>query len=221
MATDPAQVLRDAWPWLRAEYQKLDDNLRELTAALSDPTASGAERDNALIASAELLCRTIRACRQKDLFSAVGEDLAAQGVHVKALQREIQEHLENILKREEAVLVVAGLDHRAAQSLMQEVSQAPRHIWGIDPLHYTMLDRKVMLATEDICHRFPKTRLELRELEFRNLVKRVKAKYGIVGGLAIAAANTTITVLVPEPVSITKFSGLIGAAYISYSAGDD
>jgi hypothetical protein len=220
MAVDPSQVLQNAWPWLQSEYKKLDDNLRELSAVLADQTASGAERENALIASAELLCRTIRACHQKDLFNAANEDLVALGKPlIQILQRETREHLENILKREEAVLIVAGLDPTAAHTLLQEVSRAPTHIWGIDPLHYQALDRKVAFATEDICHKFPKTNLDFRVHAFKELVKSVKAKYGIVGGITIAAANTSVALLVPEPIAITTFSKYIGVAYTAYSAG--
>jgi hypothetical protein len=220
MAVDPAQVLQNAWPWLQSEYKKLDDNLREFSATLADPTASGEERENVLIASAELLCHTIRACHQKDLFDAASEDLAALGrPQTDVLQRTIKEHLENILKREESVLIVAGLDPTAAHTLLQEVSRAPTHIWGVDPLHYQALDRKVAFATEDICHKFPKTNLDFRVHAFRELVKSLKAKYGIVGGLTIAAANTAVALLVPEPIAITKCSKLIGVAYTAYSAG--
>lgn len=220
MAVDPAQVLQNAWPWLQSEYKKLDDNLRELSATLTDPTASGAERENALIASAELLCRTIRACHEKDLFNAASEDLVALGrPQIVNLQLEIQDHLENVLKREEAVLIVAGLDPTAARTLLQEVGRAPTHIWCVDPLHYQALDRKVALATEDICHKFPKTNLDFRFHAFKELVKSVKEKYGIVGGLTIAAANTAVSVLIPEPITFTSFSKYIGVAYVAYSAG--
>jgi len=220
MKPDPSTVLQAAWPWLKAEYERLDVNLQQLSQVLSDPEASGAERENALIAAAELLCRTIRACREKDLFSAAGDDLGALATGLyKQIQRETLERLREILKREEGVLIAAGLDPGAAQRLHDDVIRMPAHVWAEDPLYYNGLDYKVLLATEDICHKFPKTNLDFKVHAFRKKVKEVKSRYGIVGGLAIVAANASVSIISPEPIAITTFSKFIGVAYTAYLVG--
>ena len=215
----PELTLQTSHPWLLAQFKRVDENLRELTQIITDPEAEGEARERALIASAELLCNVIRSCREKELFEAAAQDFNGLGQPmIQILQREIREHLKAILDREEAILVAAELDPRAARTLREDIQRMGQTRYHDATLFNIQLDHYAHLAIDDICHKFPKSPIDFKINGFKNALAKVRGKYGVVGGLLVCTANAVALINIPEVVTITKFSKLIGVAYTAHSA---
>ena len=102
----------------------LSDNMRELFVTLRDEGASGDEREKALISASQLLCRTLRQCRERDLFQAIVDDVRSMPTGTRlALQRDVVEHLTRVLDIEEAILIAAGLSPAAARELREVITK--------------------------------------------------------------------------------------------------
>lgn len=221
MSKDAQDRLQSNWPWLCSEYNKLSDNMRELFVTLRDENASGEERENALISASQLLCQTLRECRNRNLFQAIVDDVKSMPVGERlALQNQTVEHLTRILEIEEGILIAGGLKPGPARELREALSRIPRQTLNPGQLIDESIEHYSRVAAEEVCNRFPKSSLDFKINHIKNAVGTLKKKYGFVGAATVAAGNLTVLYFVPEPMSITKVSKLLAMAMAVNSAGD-
>ena len=222
MSQEAQDRLRSSWPWLCSEYNMLSDNMRELFVTLRDEGASGDEREKALISASQLLCRTLRACRERDLFQAIVDDVRSMPTGTRlALQRDVVEHLTRVLEIEEAILIAAGLSPAAARELREVITRIPSQTLNPGEFIDGSVEHYARLAAEEICHRFPKSSLDFKITNMRSALRTMTRKYGFVGAATVAAGNLTVSYLVPEPMAITKISKLLAMGLAIDSASDD
>lgn len=222
MSQEAQDRLRASWPWLCSEYNMLSDNMRELFVTLRDEGASGDERERALIAASQLLCRTLRECRERDLFQAIVDDVRSMPTDTRlALQRDVVEHLTRVLEIEEAILIAAGLSPAAARELRDVITRIPHQTLNPGEFIDGSVEHYARLAAEEICHRFPKSSLDFKITSMRSALRTMTRKYGFVGAATVAAGNLTVSYLVPEPMAITKISKLLAMGLAIDSASDD
>lgn len=209
MATNSHDTFLKHWNWLRLEYNSVDLTLRERLQVLVDANASNIMKGNALIDAAALLCRSLSEAKRKGLFEALVQDVSANS-DVALMQSEIAGHLELFLHLEEQVLIQVGIDPSSAQALRNSIAELPSSTWRHTPLGANAFHKKVDEALKATCSKAPTTYVELKFKGWLKKADELKKSYGLLGAVTIGAANAVAIHTIPEPITATKFSSLIG-----------
>src|SRR4029434_2942211 len=176
--------LKEDVEWLRKEANRLRGRLDQVALNLNNPERTDVQKagDVALMGSG--LCEVLREINRRGLFKAlaadVEKDLEAKVVSIEGVRADIK----NILNFERGLLTAFKLTEGAVDDLLTAfensklLREAPHFAEAIFMKH-------VSDAIDEVCS-VPKTGTVLWT---KQTYRKLKKRYGMVGGMAIAAAN--------------------------------
>lgn len=209
MATSPQETFVKHWNWLKGEYNSVDLALQEQLAILGDTKASDSSKDKALIDAAKLLCHSLSEVQRRGLFDALIEDVTGNP-QLLVLQNELRSFADQLLAIEEKVLLQVGVDPKAAQNLRLALAQVSASAWQAKLLGARDFRKRVDETLKSACKKIPVTYLEMKTMGWVKQAEDIKKRYGLLGGVTLAAANAVAIHTLPEPITATKFSSLVG-----------
>ena len=204
----------ELWNALRIDYLRLQDEMAAHDAVLSRREASSWDRAGALKEAAAGLCRFLGSCRKRGLF----EDIASAADDAAKQKDELLQMLETVLRQEEQVLAMAGFDALSAGAMTRDVEAFMAGKWRAEPLAKAVWLQHVDDAIDEVC-RFPKSEVLVLARDFGDWVGSITKKFNLASGIVIAGANAVYATNIPEPLTATKFSKLIGFLLIGASIG--
>lgn len=207
---------QEHWNWLRFEYRRLEEEMREINATLNSRDASGWERADALVRAANNLCHILEECDKRGLYDAIASGIEDQ--HNEYRQKVLAE-LSSILHEEESLLYEAGMSSDEAKSLINDIGSVIKDLRDQGPIELHVWKTRLSKTTSEICN-FPKHELLLRAKDFGRWVKQVDKRWSIVKAIVVGAANAYMATQLPEPKTITTLSKVLSIA-VSWILGEE
>lgn len=219
--TSAEKALLDAWPWLNSEFGKVRSQLDVLTAELQDPKQSLGTKANRLIACAQTVCLALQKAQKKGLFNALrstAESLPQS--QIDQVRNAMLQRLGALLEEEEALLMRAGMDQKAARLLREDLYLLPAS--GLTgPLVNANFDKKVSDAVSAVCDKFPRGPAGLTLNILNKQAADLRKKYGLFGAVTLAAGNLAAIAVDPSTVGGALVSKVLAAVLAGTSGGGD
>lgn len=192
--------------WLRNEANRLFDRLNQVARNLQSPRRTDTQKAGDVALMAAELCEVLREVNKRGLFKAlagdVERDLKGGSVSIDVIRAD----LEKIVTFERGLLTAFKLSEGAADALLTAFKESKLlREWPY--FAEATFKEHVDNAIDEVCS-VPRSGTVLWA---KQTYKKLKKRYGMVGGLAIAAANISAVAsgVAPALVSASKFVGAV------------
>jgi len=192
--------------WLRNEANRIFDRLNQVARNLQNPRRAEVQKAGDVALMAAELCDVLREINKRGLFKAlagdVERDLKSGSVSIDVIRADI----EKIVTFERGLLTAFKLSEGAADALLTAFKESKLLREWPYFAEATFMEH-VNNAIDEVCS-VPNLGTVLWA---KQTYKKLRKRYGMVGGLAIAAANISAvaTGVAPAFASASKFVGAL------------
>lgn len=198
--------LEDDAAWLRMEANQLFERINIVARQVNSADRTDIQKAGDVALMAAVLCQVLREIQKRGLFKEllqdVSQDLQSGRISIKGIREDIRK----IIVLERSLLTGFDLSEGATDALLAAFADsATLRQWpDIVLLSFT---KNIERAIDEVCS-VPKSGSVLWA---KQTLKNARKRYGMVGGVAVAATNAAAVALGTDPTlgSVSKFVGAI------------
>lgn len=198
--------------WLRDEANRIFDRLNQVARNLQSPRRTDLQKAGDVALMASELCDVLREVNRRGLFKALAADVEKELKGGLVSIDVIRADIEKILTFERSLLTAFKLTEGAADQLLTAFRDSKLlREWSY--FAEATFVEQVNNAIEEVCS-VPKTGTVLWA---NQTYKKLKKRYGVLGGMALAAAN--ISAVMAGGPALVSASKLVGAVIVLDGSG--